>query len=324
MRKKYLKMIFNTEVKLSKKKYWYENLGFNFFYYYLKIRSFFSKKDSIIHFVYETNTQCTLRCKECHSYMPYFTKEAHYMTNFETFKAEIDKLLKSVDLIVSFRLQGGETLLVKDLAKMVEYVCSKKQILHIQIISNGTIIPSEELIKAMQNPKVLLSLSDYSINKKLTSRLKYDEILQICKDNNIDAKHWLTKAGDSWVNRNYISNENLKDRELAIKNLAACHCFGYPKCLILFKGKLYICAPAVYFASTNPDFYIPEGDVIDVMNTPQKLLTKWVKEFNQKKYFDLCSRCNAAENVNVRTQPGVQLEETQTLVAVESNPAKSI
>ncbi len=324
MKKRDAKIIYNEIHNPQKALYWYEKHGFNFYYYYLKLRDRITGKRSLLHFTYETNTQCTLRCKECHSYMPYFTKETHYSTDFETFKREIDKLLKSVDLIVSFRLQGGETLLVKDLVKIVEYACSKPQIQHIQIISNGTIMPSKELIEAMKTPKVLFSLSDYSANEDIRDRLKYKEIIQVCKENHVNVKHWLTAPGAFWVGRNAISNKDINDKDLAIKNLKNCYCFGIPKNLNFFKGKLYICASAVYFASINPDFRIPEGEVIDVMNTPTKLLTAQIKEFESKRYFALCSRCDATEKVKHVSQPGVQLEQAQTLAAVESNPAKSV
>lgn len=308
MKKKWAKIVHYEIHKYQKTLHWYEQLGYNFYYYYLTIRQLIIKKAIPMNFVYETNTQCTLRCKECHSYMPYFPKESHYMTNFETFKTEIDKLLKSIDIIPNFRFQGGETLLVKDLPQMIEYACSKKQIQHIQVITNGTILPSMELIKAMQNPKILLSMSDYSCNKELRPRLKYNEIAKLCADNNVNAKHWLTKAGDLWIGRNAIENGNTYDKELAIKNLAACHCFSTPKTFMFFKGKIYICPPAVFFADTNPNFKIPEDEVIDVINTPQKLLKDKINRLFSKKYYNLCSRCNALENIDVTSQPGIQLQ----------------
>ncbi len=321
--KKQIKYIYLREIKeFEKILYWYEKAGYNFYYYYLKIRTFLFRKPIFINFVYETNTSCTLRCKECHSYMPYFTKDTQYMSNFETFKKELDKLLKAVDILPSFRFQGGETLLVKDLAKMVEYACSKKQIQHIQIISNGTIIPSEELLYAMKNPKVLLSLSDYSINESIKNKLKYDEILKLCRENGVNAKHWLTKAGDKWVARVVIKNNDSRNSELAIKNLRDCRCMS--TVVMLFKGKLHICPAAVYFATTTPDFIIPDGEVVDILNTPQKLLNKQIKEFANKDVFYLCGRCDTTAKNGITYQPGVQLcnnksNIAQTLVAVESN-----
>ena len=287
--------------------YLYEKLGRNFYYYYLHLRNLLTRKQTPMNFVYMTNSQCTLRCKECHTYIPYFSQDMQYMVDFETFKIEIDKLLKSLDIIPSFRFQGGETLLVKDLAKMVEYACSKKQIQHIQIIANGTVVPSAELIEAMKNPKVLLSLSDYSCNEELRNRLKYDEIIKLCEAKGVNVKHWLTKAGDLWVGRNYIKDNDKIDKELAIKNLAVCHCSNSPKVIMFYRGKLYICPPAVYLANANPNFNIPEDEVIDVVNTPSKQLTQKINKLFSKEYYTLCGRCNAYENKDVKHKPGVQI-----------------
>lgn len=311
MRKNEVKIIYNEIHCWQKVTNWYEKFGYNFYYYFLKIREFLTRKPTFIHFVYETNTQCTLRCKECHSYMPYFTKESHYMTNFDDFKNEIDKLLKSVDLILSFRLQGGETLLVKDLAKIINYACSKKQIQHMQIISNGTIVPSQELLSAMNNPKVILCLSDYSLNEDVAPKCKHEEIIKLLKENNVNYRHTKSFGGDYWVAKPTIINNEIIDKEFSIKNLKACYCFGIPKSYILFCGKIFICAPQVYYWKTNPDFKISKESFVDVINTTTKNLSPKIRKFTNKKYFDLCARCNTHQIKDYKMIPGEQLKAEQ-------------
>lgn len=310
MKKRWVKIMYNLTKNDQKVLFWYEKFGYNFYYYYLKFRHFLTGKNTLLHFVYLTNTQCTLKCKECHTWIPYFPKNNSYMCDFETFKSEIDKLLKSVDLINSFRFQGGETLLTKDLAKMVEYACSKKQIQHIQIITNGTIVPSMELIKAMRNPKVLLSMSDYSGNEDIKNRLKYNEISKLCKENNVNVKFWLIKAGDLWIGKNTINSEQKIDKKLSIKNNDVCYCFNNPQVVMFFKGKIYLCPPVIYFSTINPDFFAPEDEIIDIINTSQNILTKKINTFISKKYYNLCSRCDAFDNKDIRWKPGVQLPES--------------
>lgn len=307
MKKATAKILYEQIKYYEKFLYLYEKFGYNVYYYYLKFREFITGRRIPMNFVYITNTQCTLRCKECHTYIPYFNAQSHFMVDFDTFKKELDKLLKCLDIIVSFRFQGGETLLTKDLHKMVKYACSKKQIQHIQIISNGTIIPSQELIDAMKNPKVILSLSDYSCIENIKEKLKYEEILKLCSDNGVNAKHWLTKKGDMWVGRNLINNNNICDKELSVKNFNQCFCFNNPKVFLFAKGKLHICPPSVYLYLNKKDFKFPEDEIIDVINTKEKILTKQIYALMSKKYFCLCSRCNAFENKDVRHIPGEQL-----------------
>ena len=44
------------------------------------------------------------------------------------------------------------------------------------------------------------------------------------------------------------------------------------------------------------------------MNTPKKLLAKKIIKFENKKYYLLCSKCNASEVVNETYPPGEQLK----------------
>ncbi len=188
--KKYIK--FSSKAKYEyvnkikgKKKYWFEKYGFKFFYRYFKMRFLLTKKPSLFHLEYKLTSLCTLKCKDCCHYTPYF-KENLRPVSFETFKKEIDKLLKSVDKIYVLSLIGGESLLNKDIDKMVKYARSKKQILFIDITTNATIIPSNSLIKELANKKdVFVWVSDYSANKKLLPKLKQQKILNIFKKNNI-------------------------------------------------------------------------------------------------------------------------------------------
>ena len=308
MRKKEAVQIWSEIVSWRNVLHWYERIDGNFYYYYLKIREFLTGKPSFVHFVYNTNTTCTLRCKECHSHMPYFAKESHYITDFENFKRNIDKLLKSVDLISSFRLQGGETLLVKDLAKIVEYACSKKQIQHIQIISNGTIIPSQELLNSMRNSKVVLWLSDYSANAEVLQKSKHDDIIKLCQANNVKYKHQKSFGGDFWYAKATITNELVVNKELSIKNLQACFCSGFPKVFHYQDGKIYLCPSAIYYAYTNPNFKMPLDEMIDIINTDVKTTTKKIKKIIDKRIYDLCARCDVAKNVNIRHTPGEQIK----------------
>lgn len=308
MRKKEAIKIWTEIVNWRNVLHWYEKFDGNFYYYYLKIREFLTGKPSFVHFVYTTNTTCTLRCKECHTHVTEYTKETHYVTNFSLFKRDVDKLLKSVDLISSFRLQGGETLLVKDLDKIVKYACSKKQIQHIQVISNGTIIPSENLLNAMRNPKVVLWLSDYSENKDVLQKSKHNQIIKLCQNNNVKFKHNKSFGGDFWFAKATITNENVNNKELSIKNLKACSCFGFPKVFQLQDGKIYLCPSAIYYAYNDPNFKMPKDEIIDIINTDVKETTRKLKNIIDKRVYDLCARCDVAKNIDVRYIPGEQLK----------------
>lgn len=164
--------------------YWFEKLGPGFFYRYFQMRYFFLKKPTLFSLIYYTTTNCTLACRECHSWIPYF--HHRYGDNFDNFKLVIDKLLHAVDLIYYLRLQGGEPLITKDLDRMVAYACAQPQICYVQIITNGTLLPSDSLLQAMRNPKVLLSISDYSHIPQVRDKLKIEAIKKLCRERERD------------------------------------------------------------------------------------------------------------------------------------------
>lgn len=313
MNEQWAKIIHKEIHQHEKPLHWYEKLGDDFYYKYLKARERLTGRKTWLHFTYLTNTQCNLKCRECHTYMPYFPKDKHYMADFPTFKKDVDTLLSHLDLMPSFRLQGGEPLMVRDLPKMVKYACSKRQIQHIQVVSNGTILPSEELLEAMKHPKVMLSLSDYSPNQDLKDRLKYAEILELCKARGVNAHHWFTPPNVKWYAKHFIRprNEEKPNMMWADRNLHYCGCFNVPKVLMLFKGKIYICGPAIFFHHTNPDFQIPDDEVVDITNPDPKDLRRRLYTLMEKKLYSLCGRCNSGDNKAVKSTPGEQIREAQ-------------
>lgn len=221
-----------------------------------------------------------------------------------------------------FRLQGGETFLVRDLPKIVDYACSKKQIQHLQIVTNGTILPSPELLRAMKNPKVLLSVSDYSCNEDLVPRFRGAEIIRLCCEAGVNAKHWLIKAGDVWFARQTLTAGRIQDAALAEKNAQACYCMrNLLSTTIYARGKLYPCPQAFYFERHNSSFVLSEDDTIDLLHPSPKMQQK-VNDFINRGYswYPVCANCNAAATTCITSKPGVQLEPGEGIETNCSDP----
>lgn len=139
----------------------------------LYIKPLFTRKPVLIFVHHIVTTMCTLKCKECCCYIPYYSKEAHIKPlTFEKFKKELDLLLQSVQSIEIYSFMGGEPLLVKDLPKMVRYAAAQTKIKFLYITTNGTIVPSAELISAMKQykEKIKIDISNYSSTESLAER----------------------------------------------------------------------------------------------------------------------------------------------------------
>ena len=134
------------------------------------------------------------------------------------------------------------------------------------------------------------------------------------KENNVNYRHTKSFGGDYWVAKPTIINNEIIDKEFSIKNLKACYCFGIPKSYILFCGKIFICAPQVYYWKTNPDFKISKEDFVNIYRLgdfEDYLYGYMVTSTGYLKYFDLCARCNTHQIKDCKMIPGEQLKAEQ-------------
>lgn len=254
----------------------------------------FALKQNIHSIDFNLTTKCNFNCKDCASLMPYYNNDNQWTINFETFKNDLDKLLSSVKKIYRLKLIGGEPLLVPDLEKILDYACSKKQIVSVIITTNASIIPSDALciILKKYNKKALVELSDYS---ESISSLKYNDIEKKLKDYNI----YYFVSNYEWFECGKIYKRERTKNELieTYKN-----CFQSP-CLSFFDGKIYNCTRAAAIARLTT-FDFDKDEIIDIRNNKQKNTN--LKNFYSRDFYTFCSYCDATQN---RIQRGVQTKE---------------
>lgn len=190
-----------------------------------------------------TTTRCTLRCKECTSYIPYVSKAEDFDENIIV--RTMDKLLTAYTAVGNVSLYGGEPLLYKPLARLIKAFDSRPQIELITVITNGTLLPDEELLQAMRSPKVRIRISDYGA---LSKRL--DSLTSLLSDNSV--KYELTRFG-RWNLAPTVDILNESDEELREKVRNCCTVAKMPLCI---NGKMFFCGFSGYFDyfKAVPDF----------------------------------------------------------------------
>jgi hypothetical protein len=112
--------------------------------------------------------RCTLKCKLCASYSPYYDVPPHFSSDL------IAKTLASyfsiVDHVKQFSISGGEPFLHNELPKIIKnLLCYQNQFDVLEVITNGTLMPKDELLAALnQSPKTCVMIDDYgdSLSKK--------------------------------------------------------------------------------------------------------------------------------------------------------------
>ena len=274
----------------------------------LKIRYFLKRKPIIPSFEYVVTTRCTMNCKHCNTFIPYFNNETHIKpAPFETFKSDIDKLLKSVDYIYALGFVGGEPLIDKDLAKMIQYALSKRKIHNVFIATNCTILPDNELLKVMKNKKCAVHISDYRDVKNIRGGItvKYDEMKKLLLDNGIKvSNHQENLNRSNWMSMPElrIDNQDPKKLEEHFKT-----CFG-SYCPMLSDGKLSKCTISVYISRNLELTQGAKDEIVDIRNAKNaKELTEKIIKFYSRPYSEFCHYCHF-ENVQYGLPCGEQVE----------------
>lgn len=182
-------------------------------------------------------TKCTLCCKDCWHLIPRYLytpntedKFKHYSLN--EMNPTIDKFLDSVDRVGHFCLLGGEPFLNKEAHLIMQKLIDSKKVEEVHIITNGTLLPSNELLETLQNHKCTVAISDYG-----DLSIKKQELIELLKDKGIkilirpcDEGCWYnTRDPEENCNR---SKEELKD--IFASCTARC-------CQLIVNNKIYIC-----------------------------------------------------------------------------------
>lgn len=245
-------------------------------------------------------TACTLNCKNCNMLTPYNKQKRTY--NLAFLKQDVDLLLSNVDFISNLVIVGGEPLLYKELPEYIEYVGQNysQKIGNIQIITNGMLMPSEQLIEIIKKYNVEIRISDY------TNAVDYSEKLNQLKgvlDSN-EIK-WIAFKQDEWLDFGFPEEKlNMgNDREILRSHMLACQ----PMCPILHDGKIYYCTSA-WAAEESGLYELDEDDVFDLRTIQneegREALLSYYMGNMPKGYISFCKACRGFDEKLQKVIPG--------------------
>jgi organic radical activating enzyme len=104
-------------------------------------------------------TRCSLNCRDCANLIPFYSAPADF--DVAELIRSIDDFLGLVDRVHSFSIMGGEACLHPGLAKVLAHLVQQRKIDTVQLATNGTIVPNEEVLQVLAHRKVVVSVSDY-------------------------------------------------------------------------------------------------------------------------------------------------------------------
>ncbi len=275
------------------------------YYKVIKTRFFLTGKAVIPCLEYVVTTKCTMNCKQCNTFIPYFNDKTHLKhTSFEQFKKDLDKLLKSVDYVDYFGFVGGEPLIDNNLAKKVQYALNKRQIKHVFIASNCTILPSNELLKVMKNKKFKIQISNYNNVKNIKNGItvKHNEFKDLLIRNNISYSnpHGFDGLFQSMPELYKDIQDPAKIKPIHDK------CWGL-FCNMLCEGEITPCTISVYI---NRNLELSDGIKEEVVNIRTaknaKDLTDKLIKYYARDYSQFCHYCHS-DNIIYNLPCGEQI-----------------
>lgn len=269
---------------------------------------------SIDHIMLNITTKCSLRCRECSALIPYVQFPKHY--DVDELLGDLAKVLDCLGHVRAVNFYGGEPMLHPQLAQMIRALKFEARFDHLSIITNGTIVPNEDLLQAMgEEPRFMVRISDYgTISGKVQTLVELFEQHRIPYEVTNYA-YWEKGTKIEWC------NETQAQLTKKFK-----HCLG---CSILYvhNRKGYLCNVAsagcnigVFPASTSN--YI---DLADAEALPDRL-KDFITRPNRGEYFDACKYCSGTHGIHSeeKVPVAVQAEGLLTFPPLEEQTERRI
>lgn len=254
--------------------------------------------------------KCSLKCKLCLAFIPYFKNPVS--TTYEEAKLIIENYFKIVDEVHIFSVTGGEPLMNPDFSKIMEEVIKYKSHItdSVDMVTNGTIMFPNDLLKVLAENKdiVRVIISNYgaALSTKvdmIKGQLEGLGINYKIQDYDTDKDEW---TYDGWVD---FSDHSLKHdtMEKLLEQCKKC-IFRLGHYYVISEGELHPCSRQYYrmhegIIEKDTDWYIDLKNPDLCVETETEKLTFLEKT----KYLKSCAYCNGVYNGIECHKPAEQL-----------------
>lgn len=237
-------------------------------------------------------TRCTLNCHNCNMFMPEYQEPFHI--EIEKLKGDIDALFKKVDEISTLALLGGEPLVYPKLIELLDYVNVNygKNIGIIELVTNGTIIPSDDMLASLKRSGVFFRISDYS------DAIHYhDKLKQLKKKLEAFDIPYYVNSSLNWLDFGFPNKPLRIPDEKVYQHML--------DCAPVFKGlndkKLYYCH-IVWSADKCGIYKEEETDYINLLKDSGQKIVNYVLGIMEKPV-SLCKFCAGCSSDNHNVIP---------------------
>lgn len=223
-------------------------------------------------------TKCSLKCESCSNLMQYY-KSASNMT-YEKIINSIDNICKNVNEISEFRIIGGEPLMNKDWAKIIDGILDRNPNRKIFIYTNGTIPPKDVDLDLLKKNEDCINfiITDYGEMSK-----NIEKLVEKIKAYNFT---YVRTPPENWIDCSTIKHHKRNKEDLKEVFKQCCVKYVYT----LLDCKLYRCP---FIANAANLKAIPDNKLnyVDVTNDIGSIKNQIRKLINNRSFFPACDFC---------------------------------
>lgn len=250
--------------------------------YYVRDTLFFNL------FSVSVTQKCSLNCKNCSIMTPYLKNKKHYP--IERLKEDLSLFFDKFDLLGNMSIVGGEPFLYPDFVEYLDFVGRYRDriIRKPQIVTNGTIIPGDEVLKKIREYNFEVSISDYRKGIPVLAK-KIESLIE--KLEKYDIKYFVNTV-DQWVDFGYTT---VNRSDASEDDLTSFYNECEMPCKLLRDKCLYQCANAQFAVDAglikedlDNNLYLEK--IVD--EDARKKAVLFDLRFQKKGYLTLCRHCN--------------------------------
>ena len=221
-------------------------------------------------------TKCSMNCESCANLMQYYVDAKN--TDEKIFSS-LEILSKNVDYIGEFRVIGGEPLMNKNWANIVNGIIERDSNRKVFVYTNGTIAPKDEQLKSFKDKNINFYITDYGNLSKNINKLE-----ESLKQHGVG---YMKKPADNWVDCSNVKQHNRSVSRLKQVFKECCAKQLYT----LLNGKLYTC-PFIANASNLKAIPDNEADYVNLLSEDNNLKGKIRRLIKMENFFPACNFCD--------------------------------
>ena len=244
---------------------------------------------------------CSLKCKLCLAYVPYYKEKSHM--SLDMAKLIFKNYFDTIDSVDKFSVTGGEPLINPQIDEILMELLKYENKINNEIIliTNGTILLSKETLQILKsNSKIKVIVNNYG---KLS--IHAYENRDLLKKNGINNIFYTEDNRYGWID---CRDHSLKYTSLQQREEQAAQC-------AFFKGKKYVINRGILYTCTRAAYRIQEeiipyssNDYIDLIN--EEMETRKVKLLKLLKLKSTisCAYCGGLKADTPKYKAAEQLE----------------